>query len=104
VPQLAEALHLDPAPKARLDVIARQTSEDIELSAARDPLDRLAGATGGRVFTDYEAGQLAPLLRARTRTVTRTEETPLWDQPIALIVFFGIMTVEWVTRKRLGLP
>ncbi len=32
-PQLAEALHLDPAPEARLDVIARQTSEDVELSA-----------------------------------------------------------------------
>ncbi len=108
VPQLAEALHLDAArgtvPEARLDVIARQTSENVELAAARDPLDRLAGATGGRVLADYEAGQLAPLLRARTRTVSRTEETPLWDQPIALIVFFGILTVEWIARKRLGLP
>ena len=82
----------------------RQTSENIELAAARDPLDRLAGATGGRVFADYEAGQLAPLLRARTKTVSRTEETPLWDQPIALILFFAILTVEWVARKRLGLP
>jgi hypothetical protein len=108
VPQLAEALHLDPShgavPEARLDVMMRQTSENIELTAARDPLDRLAGATGGRVFADYEAGKLAPLLRARTKTVSRTEETPLWDQPIALIVFFGILTVEWVARKRLGLP
>jgi hypothetical protein len=103
-PQLADALHLDLAPEARLDVTARQTSEDVELAAARDPLDRLAGATGGRVLADHEAGQLAPLLRARTKTVTRTEETPLWDQPIALIVFFGILTVEWVARKRLGLP
>jgi hypothetical protein len=103
-PQLAEALHLDPAPEARLDVIARQTSEDVELAAARDPLDRLAGATGGRVFADYEAGQLAPLLRARTRTVSRTEETELWDQPIALVVFFSILTVEWIARKKLGLP
>ncbi|MGP0064867.1 MAG: hypothetical protein ACLQGP_14870 [Isosphaeraceae bacterium] len=108
VPQLAEVLHLDPAhgpvPEARLDVIARQTSEDVELAAARDPLDRLAGATGGRVLADYEAGQIAPLLRARTKSLSRTEETPLWDQPLALFVFFGILTVEWVARKRLGLP
>ncbi len=108
VPQLAGVLHLDATrekvPEARLDVIARETSENVELAATRDPLDRLATATGGRVFADHEADQLAPLLRSRTKTVTRTEETPLWDQPLALIVFFGILTLEWVARKRLGLP
>lgn len=110
VPQLAAALGLDadregrPIPEARLDVVERETSELVELAAARDPLDRLAAATGGRVLADHEAGQLAPLLHARTRTVIRTEETPLWDQPAALLFFFGLLTVEWVARKRLGLP
>ena len=108
MPQLAEILHLDATrekvPEARLDVTARETSETIELAATRDPLDRLAAATDGRVLVDHEADQLAPLLRARTKTVTSTEETPLWDQPIALIAFFGILTIEWVARKRLGLP
>jgi hypothetical protein len=108
VPQLAEVLHLDATqekvPEARLDVIARETSETVELAAVRDPLDRLAAVTGGRVLADHEADQLAPLLRARTKTVSRTEETPLWDQPLALIVFFGILTIEWIVRKRLGLP
>ena len=58
VPQLAEVLHLDAspqAPKAALDVVARDTSERIELAAARDPLDRLAAAPGGRVVADFEA-------------------------------------------------
>jgi hypothetical protein len=111
VPQLAEALHLDGAaghaagvPEATFSVNARDSSERVELAAARDPLDRLAAATGGRVFTASEATQLAPLLRARTRVVTRTLETPLWDQPAALILFFTILTVEWVARKRVGLP
>ncbi len=108
VPQFAASLHLEPAsgavPEARMNIVDRQTSETIELAASRDPLDRLAGATGGRVLADYEAGELAPLLRARSKTVSRTEETTLWDQPTALLVFFGILTVEWATRKRLGLP
>ena len=108
VPQLAQALHLDEAtgamPESRIDIVGRQTSEIVELAANRDPLDRLASATGGRVLIDYEASQLGPLLRARAKTVSRTEETPLWDQPIALMVFFGILTLEWVARKRLGLP
>jgi hypothetical protein len=110
VPEMAAALQLDggdpgrPAPEAVLHVTARETSERVELAATRDPLDRLAAATGGRVFADFEADLLPPLLHARTRTVTRTEETRLWDQPASLILFFAILTVEWVGRKRLGLP
>jgi hypothetical protein len=109
VPQLAEALHLDgsqgqPVPEATLHVLARDTSERVELAAARDPVDRLAAATGGRVFADFEADGLPPLLHARTRTITRTQETRLWDQPAALLLFFAILTAEWVARKRVGLP
>jgi len=109
VPQLAEPLRLDPTrnpqvPQATVDVIARDTSERVELAAAREPLDRLASATRGRVLFDYEAGDLAPLLHARTAQIIRTVESPLWDQPASLLLFFGILTVEWVARKRLGLP
>lgn len=108
-PGLTEALHLEPPPpaprpEAALEVVARDTSERVELAAARDPLDRLAAATGGRVLADHEADQLPALLRARTTETVRTEETPLWDQPAALLLFFGIVTAEWVARKRLGLP
>ena len=58
----------DPRPEAALEVVARDTSERVELAAARDPLDRLAAATGGRVFADFEADELPALLHARTRT------------------------------------
>ena len=92
------------APEASLEVTARDTSERVELAADRDPLDRLATATGGRVFPDFDAAQLPPLLRSRTKETTRTEETPLWDHPATLLLFFAILTVEWVTRKRVGLP
>ncbi len=109
VPQLAETLRLDPTstpkvPEAPIEVIARETSELIELAAAREPLEQLATPTGGRVLADFEAADLAPLLRARTKQTTRVEETPLWDSPAYLLIFFGILTVEWVARKKLGLP
>ncbi len=111
VPERAEVLQLqlDPArnakvPEAAFEVTARETSERIELAAVRDPLDHLASTTGGRVFADADAQELAPLVRSRTKVTTRAVETPLWDQPAALLLFFAILTVEWVARKRVGLP
>ncbi len=109
IPELAGPLGLDPAqvskvPEARLEVVERATSERVELAAAREPLEQLASATGGRVFADFEAGELPPLLRARNKSIVRTVETPLWNQPAVLLIFVGILTVEWVARKRFGLP
>ena len=104
-PTLADVLKSEgAAPEAALEVIPRLTPERVELSAARDPLERLASATGGKVFTPPDADALPPLLLARTVVKTHTEETPLWDRPWALALFFGVLTVEWILRKRAGLP
>lgn len=109
VPERSTQLQLDPAtganvPEASFEVTARETTERIELAATRDPLEHLARSTGGRVFADYEADQLGPLVRLRTKETSRTEESPLWDQPLALVLFFSLLTAEWVMRKRAGLP
>jgi hypothetical protein len=93
-----------PPPEAALEITPRQTSELVELSAAREPLERLAAATGGGVFTAADADQLPGVLRSRVVVKTRTEETTLWDRPWSLGLFFGILTFEWVLRKRVGLP
>jgi hypothetical protein len=106
VPQLAEAMKAGTGtePEAMLEITPRQTSELVDLAAARDPLDRLASATGGRVFTVADADQLPGILRSRSVTKTHIEETTLWDRPWALALFFGILTFEWILRKRVGLP
>ncbi len=112
VPQLAEKLGLGSEggaadfkiPEAVFDVVSRESSETVELAAARDQVDQLAAATGGRVLADHEALELPSLLHARTRQTTRVVETTLWDQPAYLLIFLGLLTVEWVSRKRLGLP
>jgi hypothetical protein len=108
-PSMADALGLNPKPpatppEATLEVAARDTSERVELAASREAVERLASATGGQVVADHDAGRLPGLLRARTRDVVRVEEVPLWDQPGALVLFVTILTVEWVARKRAGLP
>jgi hypothetical protein len=104
-PQMSGVLKADGAPpEAILEVADRQTSERVELSALRDPLDRLASATGGQVFSDVEANALPPLLKSRTSETVKTEELPLWDRPWALLLFFTVLSAEWIVRKRAGLP
>ncbi len=110
-PQLAEGLRSAglpgadaPAPTAALEVSEPDTPERVELAATRDELDRLATSTGGRVVPWPEADALIPGLAARTLVRSRTEETPLWDTPWGLGLFFALLTAEWALRKRVGLP
>ncbi len=106
-PQVADALKSlggDANAEAKLEVVAPLTSERVELSAARDPLARLASSTGGRVFTPSDADELPALLRGREVVKIRVEETALWDRPWALGLFLAAISVEWIVRKRAGLP
>ena len=106
-PQLAaisQAQGAGPIPEAPLEVAPRETPERVELASTREPLDLLAAATGGKVFRDFEAARLPAELTTRTRPVDRLEEVPLWDHPGTLVLFFAILTAEWVLRKRAGLP
>jgi hypothetical protein len=105
VPGLVDALQLGSnPPEAALEIVPRDGPERVELAAARDPLDRLAAATGGKVFADYEVDTLPAALGATSKQTVRTEETSLWDTPAALLLFFSIVTIEWVARKWVGLP
>jgi hypothetical protein len=107
VPQLATSLELpsaQPAPEAPLEVSERFTPERVELAARSDLLEHLASTTGGRLLADHEALELPELLQGRTLETVRTAETPLWDTPWALAVFFTLLALEWALRKRAGLP
>ena len=95
------------APKdifAALEILSRDTPERVELAADRDPLDRLAATTGGKVFTVADAEGLPKWLKSRTIERERSEESSLWDRPWALVAFFAVLAMEWVLRKRAGLP
>jgi hypothetical protein len=104
-PQLVAALEAEgPPPEAALEVRPRETPERVELAAAREPLEALAAATGGRVLAEAEVAALPGLLAARRVTRLRVEPTALWDRPESLVLLFGLLTAEWLLRKRAGLP
>ena len=100
VPQMSGT----PTDLAPFEIIQGGNLERVELAMTRAPLEDLAQATSGAVFADHEAIELVPKIQARNMPRTRTESTSLWDRPDSLIVFFALLAMEWILRKRAGLP
>ena len=99
LPSLAPGV--DPA-SVPVDVAVPQlelASPQVDLPA----LTRLAGETRGEVVPYADALQkLAAIPSAERRIPVRSAE-PLWDSPLALVIFMGLITTEWVSRKLFGM-
>ena len=80
------------------------TVELSDLSANRDLLNELADVSGGRVFDPHEKDEIADLFRQEAAIDSTRTETELWDHWAMVLVFFGLLTAEWVVRKLNGLP
>jgi hypothetical protein len=67
-------------------------------------LAALSEATGGRVLTPGELGQLPRLLPDRSLKIAGEPEVhTLWDTPLALLLLLTLLTAEWVGRRLLRL-
>jgi len=84
-------------------VNTRNPIELAELTADRDFLSRAAQLTGGRVVEVNEAPSLIELFGAPRETLTERRDVTLWDSWPLLITFLGLLTTEWVVRRRSGL-
>jgi hypothetical protein len=67
-------------------------------------LTRLAEVSGGRVFQPHELDGLAKMFQPPGQSQALRTETELWDHWLVLILFFALLTTEWVVRKLNGLP
>lgn len=88
---------------AGLEVEAEAGGETVELAASRDALAALAAPGGGLVAADFEADRVLDRLTAVRRERTRVETIALGERPEALVLFLGLVGLEWFWRKRLGL-
>jgi hypothetical protein len=74
---------------------------DPRLNAAL--LQRIASATGGRLM---DAGQVEPVigaLRAATPAAALTVRRDLWHNAWSFLLVIGLLTAEWILRRRWGL-
>jgi hypothetical protein len=84
----------------------RQSQEGLELGADPAALARLAAAGGFRADSLDQAVPLVQDLAERLipKSTPRRASHSLWDNYLALLVVLGLLAVEWVWRKRVGLP
>jgi hypothetical protein len=89
---------------APLHVTETVTLELSDLSANRDLLAQFADVSGGQLFYPDEVGRIPDLFRNPQSSTRIRREIELWDHWLVILLFFALLTSEWVVRKLNGLP
>ena len=79
------------------------SAEEVELSADRGLLQRVASLSGGVMLDPHQAGEVLQFLGPPSLTHRQQKELRLWDSWPLLVLFVALLTAEWVLRKRVGL-
>jgi hypothetical protein len=70
----------------------------------RATLSRLAAETLGQSVDAADAQKnLPPLIVSAAKIIPQRSGIPLWDAPLALGLFVGLITLEWIMRKVNGM-
>lgn len=66
-------------------------------------LKTIALKSGGKYITTNESPQELRIDVSRKKTITGYETEKLWDNPLIFIVLIGMLSSEWLLRRRWGL-
>ncbi|MCP4511577.1 MAG: hypothetical protein GY826_34840 [Fuerstiella sp.] len=86
-------------------IVQEQVSTELaNISCNRNFLEQLATLSNGRVLEPWQLSELPVLLAPVNDADSVIQEQTLWDHWILLVLFFVVLTAEWVIRKINGLP
>jgi uncharacterized membrane protein len=68
-----------------------------------DLLKRLSSETGGRYYSPNDVRTLPEDISYTDKGLSRLEEKDLWDMPFLFLLLVGLISTEWILRKRKGL-
>lgn len=69
-----------------------------EAGLAEEPLRAAAAASGGAFYREEDLARLPDALTPRSTEFTQRQEVLLWN-PLALVAFVALVTLEWLLRK-----
>jgi hypothetical protein len=88
--------------RAPLVVKAAADRELDDLALNRELLQNVARASGGQYFAEEEARNLVDLLESIDRKKVIPSQTVLWSSYWWFAAIIGLLTAEWILRKRAG--
>ncbi len=81
----------------------RDTGELTQLSVNEDLLRQVAAASGGRYFREENFDRVLELLAPMTQGRVVESDTVLWQSWWWFLPIVGMLTIEWLLRKRAGM-
>jgi hypothetical protein len=85
-------------------ITAGESRQEIRDARARPgAMADFAMATGGAAFAPDQIEQLLEKLNLTTHKVTRSYAIAVWNLPVVLVLFIGLISVDCLIRKRRGL-
>ncbi len=105
-PQVQQALAAEPvdAVSTEFSVSAPIPAELVEVARDGSLPGKLAEGTGGVVVPAHRAGEVVDTFGEARLRRRRVDQRNLWDDWIVLAGLLGLLSAEWMLRKKAGLP
>jgi len=90
--------------KAKSNFRVAESMEEFHNAAMNSSLlKRLSAETGGRYYSPKDSRTLPEDISYIDTGSSRLEEKDLWDMPFLFVLLVGLVSTEWIFRKRKGL-
>ena len=83
---------------ARTDGVA----ENFQIGQNRALLEKLSADTGGRYWKQEDLGKLPSEISYSEAGISVRDTKELWNMPINFLILLGIMSAEWLLRRKWG--
>lgn len=88
---------------AEFKVEPRETGELTQLSLNEDLLREMSAASGGQYLREEDLGRLPDMLAPMSQGRIIESDTVLWQSYWWFLPIIGLLTAEWIIRKRVGM-
>jgi hypothetical protein len=77
-------------------------AENFHTEQNRELLEKLSDETGGRYWTADELERLPKEISYSEAGISVRDTKELWDMPIVFLVLLGLMSADWLLRRKWG--
>ncbi|MEM6978441.1 MAG: VWA domain-containing protein [Planctomycetota bacterium] len=84
-------------------VVDRQTDEHQQVSVDESTLSAIASAGGGLYVDEASCERIIEEILPTSRGRIVTSDTPMYPSPWAFAIVLGLLSIEWLCRKQVGL-